>query len=290
MFENKNNIDVESVKQWTDEQIVEYLKEFWGVDEFVFECFMSNIPLFTTNKEKYSGSLSKFRTIKGGKAISYPDIVVKKYIYYNIKRDSYIRIPKGWHRIELKLAERELRLKSDNMFLMFPLYKSIDASINADTKRLIPSKTSKPSDSKIKVETGHKKQSLENDPRIKVLQSKWGKSIFRLVGVYTCNDGNFSIECVRKTNFSRLEDAPISLKLDRPLESFCNGDCIEFTWKFKDVNGTEITIDKPIKTVQPRTKKSARSRTALPISCGRTRTIPTSISTGTRNRKRCAWR
>ena len=251
MFENKNNIDVESVKQWTDEQIVEYLKEFWGVDEFVFECFMSNIPLFTTNKEKYSGSLSKFRTIKGGKAISYPDIVVKKYIYYNIKRDSYIRIPKGWHRIELKLAERELRLKSDNMFLMFPLYKSIDASINADTKRLIPSKTSKPSDSKIKVETGHKKQSLENDPRIKVLQSKWGKSIFRLVGVYTCNDGNFSIECVRKTNFSRLEDAPISLKLDRPLESFCNGGCIEFTWKFKDVNGTEITIDKPIKTVVP---------------------------------------
>lgn len=251
MSEITNNIDIESVKQWTDEQIIKYLKELWGVDEFVFECFMSSIPLFTTNKEKYSGSLSKFRTIKGGNAISYPDIVSKKYIYYNIKRDSYIRIPKGWHKIELKLAERELRLKSDNMFLMFPVYKSIDASVNADSKRLIPQKASKPSDTKIKVETGHKKQSLENDPRIKVLQSKWGKSIFRLLGVYTCKDGNYSIECVRKINFSRLEDAPISLKLDHPLESFSTGDCIEFTWKFKDTNGTEIVIDKPIKTVVP---------------------------------------
>ena len=86
MPEFTDNIDMESVKQWTDEQIVTYLKNFWGVDEFVFECFMSNIPLFTTNKEKFFGSLSKFRTIKGGKAISYPGVIGNKYIYYNIKR------------------------------------------------------------------------------------------------------------------------------------------------------------------------------------------------------------
>ena len=251
MPEFTDNIDMESVKQWTDEQIVTYLKNFWGVDEFVFECFMSNIPLFTTNKEKFFGSLSKFRTIKGGKAISYPGVIGNKYIYYNIKRDSYIRIPKGWHKIELKLAEREQRLKCNNMFLMFPVYKSLDASTNADIKITTSQKESKPLTSNDKVVTVHHKQSIENDPRIKILQSKWGKSIFKLVGVYTYKNGEYSIECVRKLNFSRLEDTPISLKLDHPLTTFNDGDCIEFTWKFKDADGTDITIDKPIKTVVP---------------------------------------
>ena len=70
MPEFTDNIDMESVKQWTDEQIVTYLKNFWGVDEFVFECFMSNIPLFTTNKEKFFGSLSNLMYNSSGKTDS----------------------------------------------------------------------------------------------------------------------------------------------------------------------------------------------------------------------------
>ena len=99
----------------------------------------------------------------------------------------------------------------------------------------------------------YENNSLINDKRIKVLQTRWGKSIFKLVGVYTCKNNEYLIECVRKTNFSRLEDTPISIKLNTPLSGFLNGDCIEFSWKFVDTTGMDISVDTtlPIKRIVP---------------------------------------
>lgn len=236
-------LNKETVKQWTDEQIIKYLKEFWGVDEFVFECFMSEIPLLVKNKENYIGSLSQFRAIEKGEKISYPDIVDNKFIFFNIKKISSIYIKKGWYKVSLRLADREYREKYDNPFLMTPVWKSLKpVYINHElkAKRNDISQTKKTIN--IKAETSE--EILLKDPRTSSLIKKWGKSIFRLVGVYTVSKGGaVSIECVRKTNFSRLENTPLSIKLDKPLRGFENGDCIEFDWKYENDKDYKITVN-----------------------------------------------
>lgn len=234
---------MESVKQWTDEQIIEYLKEFWGVDEFVFECFMSDAPLFVTNKESYIGSLSQFRIMGNGVKISYPDIVANKYIFFNIRKLSNIYVNKGWCQISLRLASREFREKKKNPFLMTPIWRSLKRTNSTYVEKQANSIHQK------KVGFVPKDKKDDNNPLLKdartnVLIRKWGKSIFRLVGVYTISNGGIvSIECVRKVNFSRLESTPLSIPLTHPLYGLTNGDCVEFSWKYADDTGYDITID-----------------------------------------------
>ena len=245
MSEITNNIDLESVKHWTDEQIIDYLHQFWGVSEFTFECFISDIPLFVTNKEAYIGSLAQFRTIDKGVKISYPDIIANKYIFFNIRKFSNNYVNKGWHKVSLRLADREFRDKLNNPFLMTPVWRSLKpvhlSHAEKQTKSGIPANT--------KAITPKDKKDDDNpllkDPRTSILIRKWGKSIFRLVGVYTiAKEGSISIECVRKVNFSRLENTPLSIALSKPLMGLVNGDCFEFSWKYANSEDYLITVDR----------------------------------------------
>lgn len=245
MSEFTNNIDMESVKQWTDDQIINYLHQFWGVSVFTFECFVSDIPLLVSNKEAYIGSLAQFRTIDKGVKISYPEIIASKYIFFNIRKFSNNYVNKGWHKVSLRLADREFRAKLNNPFLMTPVWRSLkpahSSHVEKQTKSVIRSnmKAITPKDKK------DDDNPLLKDPRTSVLIRKWGKSIFRLVGVYTISkEGSISIECVRKVNFSRLENTPLSIALSTPLKGLANGDCFEFSWKYAKSEDYLITVDR----------------------------------------------
>lgn len=62
----KTFANIEEVKDWTDEEITEYLYQFWGCKSFEFTGRFSSM---TKNPEKYCGRLEVF---VNGKKIKYP--------------------------------------------------------------------------------------------------------------------------------------------------------------------------------------------------------------------------
>ena len=105
---------------WSDEQIISYLKEYWECNEFIFDCKISEKPIFTQTPEKYKGSISSIKF--NGKVLSYPGS--SKPIFINIPTQIVQEIPTGKCKLRFKLLRRESREKSNNMLLITPDYNS----------------------------------------------------------------------------------------------------------------------------------------------------------------------
>ena len=47
-----------SSKEWSDDQIIEYLLSYWECDDFVFDCKIDDKPYKTSHPENFKGSIT----------------------------------------------------------------------------------------------------------------------------------------------------------------------------------------------------------------------------------------
>lgn len=111
----------ETYKTWSDDQIVQYLKEYWGCDEFVFDCVIDDNPVKTKTFWKYKGSITNITN--DGKVLTHP--LYNTPLYINIPNFSDFQITKGSYKLEFELADRKLREDFRNMFFIMPVSDSL---------------------------------------------------------------------------------------------------------------------------------------------------------------------
>lgn len=226
---------------WSDDQIISYLKQLWGCDDFVFDCKVSDTPIFTPTPENYKGSISNITY--NGKQLSYPNS--NKPIFVNIPKTVIQDLPAGKCKLRFVLLRREARLKSNNPFVIIPDYGSF-RELNIDKARKIQQQ---------RAETGK----VEYSEREKDLFERWGVKDCKFIGKYTydAKQASYTVSDIRKPNFARMSyypndktKSPIVIKCpaikdieknELPLNEY-----YLFNWKFSDrnpLNRYEIQID-----------------------------------------------
>ena len=48
----------DSFRSWSDDQIIQFLKDYWGSEDFVFDCKVSDKPYRTEKPENFKGSIT----------------------------------------------------------------------------------------------------------------------------------------------------------------------------------------------------------------------------------------
>ena len=204
---------------WSDEKIIEFLKQYWGCDEFVFDCRVSETPISTSTPEKYKEAISSMSY--DGKQLSYPNS--KKGIYINIPSNVRVNIPAGKYKLRFNLLRREIREKSNNLFLLVPDYNSF-RELNIDKVRKIQQQ---------KAEEGK----VEYSDKEKDLFERWGVKDCKFIGKYSYDlERNlYIVDDIRKPNFARMSYYPNDATKS-PI-------VIKFPFKIKDVDGTELPLN-----------------------------------------------
>ena len=78
-------------KEWSDEQIIEYLCSYWNCDDFVFDCTINDKPYKTSHPENFKGSITNITN--NSKLICYP---YSRYpIFFNILATTKFQFQKG---------------------------------------------------------------------------------------------------------------------------------------------------------------------------------------------------
>ena len=75
-------------RDWSDERIVAFLKNYWKCDNFIFLSTIVKEPYKTKNPEKYKGSIRDL--ICGGKVLSYPNSIPP--IFFNISATTNFKV------------------------------------------------------------------------------------------------------------------------------------------------------------------------------------------------------
>ena len=227
---------------WSDEQIISYLKEYWECNEFIFDCKISEKPIFTQTPEKYKGSISSIKF--NGKVLSYPGS--SKPIFINIPTQIVQEIPTGKCKLRFKLLRRESREKSNNMLLITPDYNSW-RDLNVSLARKVQQQ---------KAEEGK----VDYSDKEKDLFERWGVRDCKFIGRYSYDAelGSSVVDDLRKPNFARMSyypndesKSPIEIKFPFPIKDI-DGSLLPsdeyylFNWKFSEQNyhnPYEIHID-----------------------------------------------
>ena len=112
--------DIQSAWRADDNEIIDYLKHYWGVDSFVCEGVFSNLVLEKAFSSEYSGSITNI-TIHG-KSLSLP-FKCKAPSHFNVRKG--VGITPGIVRFEVKLAPREIRDRFGNPFMLTLNFRSL---------------------------------------------------------------------------------------------------------------------------------------------------------------------
>ena len=171
----KTFANIEEVKDWTDEEITEYLYQFWGCKSFDFiGKFIKN----TQNTDKYCGKLEVF---VNGKKIKYPQ---SKYpLHLNVR--SYLDLSLGNYEFSCHLTDRSFREQTGNMFMLNLDENSINkisrfTDVNISKEGIMPH-----------------------------LFEAWGVDDSVFIGYYNQDkDGRYWIDDLRKPNFARIPYYP----------------------------------------------------------------------------------
>lgn len=224
-------------KEWSDEQIIEYLCSYWECDDFVFDCTIDDKPYKTSRPEHYKGSIKNISYNR--KLICYPN---GKYpIFFNISVMTKFQFQKGRFKMRFELESRERRESFDNMFMLRPVYSSL-YQLNAEKLRALSQK---------RAEQGKKEHSSAE----KELFEYWGVSDCNFIGYYHYDHENeiSIVDDIRKPNFAKIpyypNDAqknPISLHCKGEIKGITPNNYYLFNWRLSGNdpdNLHEIYID-----------------------------------------------
>lgn len=212
-------------RQWSDEEIVEYLKSYWECDDFVFSCKIDNQPYRTKNPEKYKGSITNISYNR--RLIYYPNS--RTPIFFNISATTRHKFNKGIFFIRFELEERERREYLGNMFQLRPIYASI-AELNEEKLRDIGQK---------RAEAGKS----EHTDKEKELFEYWGVDDCAFIGKYEYDEENGTslVSDIRKPNFAKIpyyphdpDKTPISIYFPNQIKGITSGDYYLFNWKLAE--------------------------------------------------------
>lgn len=212
-------------KNWSDDEIIRFLKSLWGCEEFIFDCKIDKVPFNTKNPEYFKGSITNISL--NGKHICYPN---SRYaIYYNIPASTKAKYYIGHFKVQFELENREKRENSGNMFMLRPIPSSIP-TLNPEKVKNILQK---------KAEAGKQDYSDKE----KKLFGKWGVKDTKFIGLYQYDDesGLSTVTDLRKPNFAKIpyypndvEKTPITLYFPFKIKDITPGDYYLFNWKFSN--------------------------------------------------------
>lgn len=204
---------------WSDDRIISFLKQLWGCDDFVFDCKVSETPIFTSTPEKYKGSISNITY--DGKQLSYPNS--RKPIFINIPSNVKQTLPSGKCKLRFVLRKRESRERDNNLFLIAPDYSSF-RELNIDKARKLQQQ---------KAEEGK----VEYSDKEKDLFERWGVKDCKFIGKYTYDSEQamYIVSDIRKSNFARMSYYPND-KTKSPIE-------IKFPFFIKDIEGNGLPLN-----------------------------------------------
>lgn len=174
MMAQPKNMD--EVRDWTDSQILQYLKEYWGKQNLTFEAYADQKPISTKDPQRYQGSISKLKY--NGTNIKYP--IIGSPIYFNIPITANINFEYGQCEIKCALADRAFREEIGNMFFLKPLLSSFKV-----TGKIIPQKA-------------EERDVITLKRNLKLKDEKF-------IGLFTLNSkGSYIISDIRRSDFSSL--------------------------------------------------------------------------------------
>lgn len=188
-------------KEWSDDQIIEYLLSYWECEDFVFDCKIDDKPYKTSHPENFKGSITNISYNR--KLISYPN---SKYpIFFNISTSTKFQFQKGYFKIRFELESRERRESLNNMFMLRPVYSSLYL-LNEDKMRVVSQK---------RAEQGKTRHSIQE----KELFEFWGVTDCTFIGFYHYDKvhGISTVSDLRKPNFAKIPYYPND-PLKRPIE------------------------------------------------------------------------
>ena len=212
-------------KNWSDDEIIRFLKSLWGCEEFIFDCKIDKVPFNTKNPEYFKGSITNISL--NGKHICYPN---SRYaIYYNIPASTKAKYYIGNFKVQFELENREKRENSGNMYMLRPIASSIPI-LNPDKVKNILQK---------KAEAGKQDYSDKE----KKLFGKWGVKDTKFIGFYQYDEesGLSTVTDLRKPNFAKIpyypndiDKTPITLYFPFKIKDITPGDYYLFNWKFSN--------------------------------------------------------
>lgn len=188
-------------KEWSDDQIIEYLLSYWECEDFVFDCKIDDKPYKTSHPDNFKGSITNISYNR--KLISYPN---SKYpIFFNISTSTKFQFQKGYFKIRFELESRERRESLNNMFMLRPVYSSL-YMLNEDKMRVVSQK---------RAEQGKTRHSIQE----KELFEFWGVTDCTFIGFYHYDKvhGISTVSDLRKPNFAKIPYYPND-PLKRPIE------------------------------------------------------------------------
>ena len=212
-------------RQWTDEEIVDYLRSYWKCDDFIFKCKIDKRPVHTINPDKYKGSISLASL--NGRYIYYPNS--KSPVFYNIPATEKFKFTTGYFFIRFELEDRNKREFFNNMFQLRPIYSSL-YKLNEDKMRFIGQK---------RAEAG---KSEHSDKEIELFEI-WGVKDCAFIGKYEYDveNGISLVSDIRKPNFAKIpyypddpDKSPITIYYPSEIKGIKSGDYYLFNWKLAD--------------------------------------------------------
>lgn len=226
-----------SYSSWSDDQIIQFLKDYWGCEDFVFDCKVSDKPYRTEKPENFKGSITNLTL--NGEVVRYPNSNFP--IFYNIPIKTKANYPIGKCKLRFELENRDWREKTGNMFMLRPNPKSY-AELNQEKVRDYFQR---------KAESGK----VEHTDKEKQLFELWGVSDCNFIGYYHYDEesGYSIVDDIRKPNFARIpyypndqQKKPISLHYRGEINGIEQNNYYLFNWKLSEnnpVNPYEIYID-----------------------------------------------
>lgn len=227
----------DTFRSLSDDQIIQFLKEYWGCEDFVFDCKVSDKPYKTERPENFKGSITNLTL--NGELERYPN---SNYpIFYNIPVKTKANIPTGKCRLRFELESREWRERTGNMFMLRPVPRSF-SELNPEKVRDFQQR---------KAESGKSEHTFKE----KELFEIWGVSDCNFIGYYRFEaDSGYSIvDDIRKPNFAKipyypddLSKTPISLHYYGEINGIEQNNYYLFNWKLagnNPANPYEIYID-----------------------------------------------
>lgn len=224
-------------KEWSDEQIVKYLRSYWECDDFVFDCKIDDKPYKTSHPEKFKGSITNISHDR--KLICYPNNTSP--IFFNISSTTTFQFQKGRFKMRFELESRERREYLNNMFMLRPVYGSL-YQLNEEKMRVVSQK---------RAEQGK----TEHSSAEKELFEYWGAADCNFIGYYHYDAENelSIVDDIRKPNFAKIpyypndsQKQPISLHYKGEIKGIAPDNYYLFNWRLSGnnpYNPYEIYID-----------------------------------------------
>lgn len=232
-----SEVKEDSFRTWSDDQIIQFLKDYWECVDFVFDCKVGDKPYRTERPENYKGSITNLTL--NGEIVRYPN---SNYpIFYNIPVKTKANIPIGKCRLRFELETREWRERTGNMFMLRPVPRSF-AELNPEKVRDYQQR---------KAESGKSEHTYKE----KELFELWGVSDCNFIGYYRydAESGYSIVDDIRKPNFAKipyypndLSKTPISLHYYGEINGIEQNNYYLFNWKLagnNPANPYEIYID-----------------------------------------------